>query len=107
LRYITSRKLRKNGEWEAAQQIRPLDQAFACWIVHYSLFVRHSRSLSIGIASESLEALLQRDSAALFSVHRFPNNAIGTLPNLLANIETPQYPLINHICHFSALWQHK
>jgi hypothetical protein len=63
-------------------------------------FVRHSRSLSIGIASESLEALLQRDSAALFSVHRFPNNAIGTLPNFLANIETPQYPLINHICHF-------
>jgi hypothetical protein len=33
-------------------------------------------------------------------VHRFPNNAIGTLPNFLANIETPQYPLINHICHF-------
>jgi hypothetical protein len=32
-------KTAQNGEWKAAQQIRPLDQAFVCWIVHHSLNV--------------------------------------------------------------------
>ena len=32
-------KTAQNEEWKAAQQIRPLDQAFVCWIVHHSLNV--------------------------------------------------------------------
>ena len=62
------------------------------------------RSLCVYVAAECLETFFQCDCIAFFPMDSSPDNAVGALPDLLANIESLQYLQINRICHLMVVY---